>query len=475
MAKNLNKANKRLRSMMCCMFALLLLLLTTVAATAEAPDFANSDYRNVASEKEDAVITLEGDTGTISDSTRGQSGNPVVIERKGIYRISGQSDGVSIQIREPKKSGNIYLILDNVSMINGTAACIDAQAAEKLIIQCVGDNNLTSTSEEGAAIYVEDDLTVSGTGRLHVSSAKNGIQCKSTLRITGSVLTIEAGNDGLKGKYGIYVDGGSTTISKSYEGLEAGEVVIREGELFIYSSDDGINAAGKDEIQGDVLVQGGNVYINASGDAIDSNRSILFEGGLTLVEGPVNGRNSIFDKGDGTDAVLSITGGTVIAIGSAEKAKNFKEGTQYSRLEKISGHPGDVIEADDGSKTKLTASKDFECVIYSSPSFGENNRILVQSATEKATSEVTEWDLSVQTEITEEIRTLFVEATDGLLGVSYEPVTVLGRKGDVICVLSKATVVYPGAKPYYAMVYFGTGNGKAEILSIRELWLEAEP
>lgn len=470
----MKKQSKNIRTLIISALSAVLLLTVMPSASAEAAGFADSDYRNIAAEQEDAVITLDGDQGILSDTTRGQSGNPVVIERKGIYRITGQSDGVSIQIREPKKSGNIYLILDHVSMTNMSAACIDVQAAEKVILYAIGDNSLVCTGEDIATVYAEDDLTVNGTGRLYISSAKNGVHCKSSLRITGAAMTIEAENDGLKGKYGIYIDGGSTTVARSYEGVEAGEVVIQSGELNVFSSDDGINAAGKDEIQGDVCIRGGNVYINASGDAIDSNRSIFFEGGTTLVEGPVNGRNSIFDKGDGKDAVLSITGGTVIATGSAEKAKNIKEGTQYAKLEIVSGRAGDVIEADDGTGAKLTASKDFECVIYSSPSFGENNQILVHPATGNAAAEAAEWDLSVGTEITEEMQTRFSEAMEGLLGVQYEPLTLLGQKGDSFCILSKATAVYPGAKPYYALVYLSAGSGKAELLSIRELWLETE-
>ena len=112
-----------------------LLLLPIAASAEETSAFTKSDYNNVAEEAEDAVITLEGDRGTLSDETRGRSGNPVVIERKGVYRITGQSDGVSIRIKEPRKSGNIYLILDHVSMTNRKGPCIEAEAAEKVILQ----------------------------------------------------------------------------------------------------------------------------------------------------------------------------------------------------------------------------------------------------------------------------------------------------------------------------------------------------
>ncbi len=357
------------------------LLSAAPLAGAEEPNFSKGDYNDAAAEAEDAVITLEGDHGTLSDPTRGQSGNPVVIDRKGVYRVTGSSEGVTILIMEPKKSGNIYLVLDGVSMVNAEGPCIDSEAAEKTIIQCVGENRLVSAAEKGAPLYAEDDLTINGTGSLEIESAKNGIHCKAALRITGAQLTVSAENDGLKGKDGFYMDGGSVTVAKSYEGLEGSEVVISGGKLSINASDDGINAAGDDElVQGDVTVSGGTVYINAGGDAIDSNRSILISGGTILVEGPANSRNSIFDWGDGDDAVSSISGGTVLAIGSAEKAKNFSTGVQYSRLELISGQAGDVITTDDGSGVSLTASKDFSCVIYSGPNFTENSRIQVFSA-----------------------------------------------------------------------------------------------
>ena len=449
-----------------------LLLSAYTAACAEELTFSKSDYLNVAEEAEDTVITLEGDHGTFSDSTRGQSGNPVVIERKGIYRITGQADGVTIRIAEPKKSGIIFLVLDHVSMTNSSGPCIEAAAAEKTILQCVGDNYLVSTAGKGAAVYAADALTVNGTGRLHIESGKNGIQCKDTLRITGAELTVRAENDGLKGDRGVLIDGGSVTVAKSYEGLEGGRVLIRSGELRITASDDGINAAGEQGLQGDVVVTGGSVYIDAVGDAIDSNHSIIIEGGVTLVEGPANGRNSIFDKGDSADAELSISGGTVLAVGSAEKAKNFSAGTQYSRLERVSGHAGDVISADDDTGIALTATRDFDCVIYSSPSFTSDNSIQI-SAADGTNGIASEWKTDIAPEVTDEIRTLFDKAAEALVGVRYEPLAVLGQQGELFCILCRATAAYPEASPYHALIYFSTAGSQPEIRQIREIWIDS--
>ena len=114
------------------LFSLLTAMILPVTAFAETADnwFSKSDYNDVASETEDAVIRLEGGHGTLSDTTRGRSGNPVVINRKGVYRVTGQSSGVTIRIEEPKRSGNIYLILDNAQMTTASAPCIEVLAAE---------------------------------------------------------------------------------------------------------------------------------------------------------------------------------------------------------------------------------------------------------------------------------------------------------------------------------------------------------
>ena len=468
--QNRRRLQTSCRALLTCLIAALLLLPTNALAEGPDPYFDQSDYNNVAEEAEDAVILLEGDHGTLSDTTRGQSGNPVIIERKGIYRVTGRSEGVTILIREPRKSGNIYLVLDNVSMTTSAGPCIESEAAEKTIIQCVGDSRLVSLADKGAAITADDALTLNGTGRLQIESGKNGIHSRGTLRITGAALTVRAENDGLKGKRGVLIDGGSITIEKSYEGLEGSRVMLRSGDLRIFASDDGINAADED-LPGDVVVSGGTLYINAVGDAIDSNRSILFEGGTTLVEGPENGRNSIFDKGDGDDTVLSISGGTVLAIGSAEKAKNFTDGTQYSRLEPVSGHAGDVISTDDGSGVTLTASKNFDCVIYSSPGFTADSSIQIASSSSAGGQLATEWDTSVSPEISDEIRTLISAASAELPGVNYEPIAVLGQQGERCCILCRATAVYPGAEPYHALVYLDAGAEKPGISGIREIWL----
>ena len=78
------------------------------------------------------------------------------------------------------------------------------------------------------------------------------------------------------------------------------------------------------------------------------------------------------------------------------------------------------------------------------------------------------WDMSVPTEITEEVQTLFDRAMEKLVGVKYVPVAVLGVRDNTWCILCKATVVYPGAEPYNVLVYINDDG----VQNIYELWID---
>ena len=83
------------------------------------------------------------------------------------------------------------------------------------------------------------------------------------------------------------------------------------------------------------------------------------------------------------------------------------------------------------------------------------------------------WAAAESPEITEEMRALMDKAMEGLLGVDYSPVAYLGTQivaGTNHCVLCQAKTVYPGAKPYYVLVYIHEDlNGGVEILDIKTL------
>ena len=83
------------------------------------------------------------------------------------------------------------------------------------------------------------------------------------------------------------------------------------------------------------------------------------------------------------------------------------------------------------------------------------------------------WSVAENNAVTEEQKAVFDKAIEKLMGVSYEPVAYLGSQlvaGTNHCFLCKATVIYPDAKPTYALVYiYQDLQGNAEVTNVASL------
>ena len=431
---------------------------TEPAESRDEDYFSDGDLRDVTDETPNAVITLSGKTGEISDTTRGSSGDNVTIRSKGIYRIKGSSEDVSIIIDDGNKSGVVYLVFEEATMINSSYPCVVVDNADKVVLLSDGVSSLEYTAtdtEYDGAVYSSDDVTFGGRGTLEIGSSLPGVVGKDDVKVTGGSIRIKSGkiginaNDSLKigggsleinaGKEGIRVsddvndelfvildgsvyiesekdgihsdhdalfrggkatiisnddavhadgdltvEAGTVEINRSYEGIEAGNVKVTGGETSVNSSDDGINAS-----DGSVTVSGGKVYVNAGGDGIDANGSIFVSGGDVIIEGPTDDGNGILDITK-SGCVAEITGGTVLAIGSSGMAINFDSGTQCSALVSLSGNEGAEITVDDGSGFSFTATKQFACVLYSSPYLTKGNAYVITAGTATAKADFSE-------------------------------------------------------------------------------------
>ena len=80
-----------------------------------------------------------------------------------------------------------------------------------------------------------------------------------------------------------------------------------------------------------------------------------------------------------------------------------------------------------------------------------------------------DWNLPETTEMTEEITDIFEKAMSGITGVNYEAVGYLGEKDGLYCILCRATVVSPDAKPYYTLVYVNDEG----LQNTWDIWMDA--
>ena len=88
----------------------------------------------------------------------------------------------------------------------------------------------------------------------------------------------------------------------------------------------------------------------------------------------------------------------------------------------------------------------------------------------KEEAKVGGWTLTEDAALTEAAQGAFDKAMEGLVGVNYTPLALLGTQlvsGTNYCLLCEAAVVYPDAQPYYAVVtVYQDLQGKAEVKNI---------
>ena len=190
-----------------------------------------------------------------------------------------------------------------------------------------GNSSGQSYSTKG--IKAESEINISGF-TINVCSTDDGIHAnsdsgvletgedgKGTNVINGGTITISSGDDGMHADKQLDVNDGYINIVTSYEGLEAMTINLNGGKIYVYATDDGINACtGDGKTSPIVNVTGGYIDVTtASGDTdgIDSNGNYVQTGGMVLVKGGSSSGN--VSGSIDVDGTVTITGGTCVALG----------------------------------------------------------------------------------------------------------------------------------------------------------------
>lgn len=237
-----------------------------------------------------------------------------------------------------------------------------------------GIHSQNSDDQELGIVYIKD-------GEINISAESDGIDGQAQVRIDNGNLMIRATDDGIHANQNLTVNEGRIIIDQSYEGLEAEKIVLNGGQLSILASDDGINAVanvvetadlGKSGSEPDsqsvyLEINGGTIEIDANGDGIDTNGNLYVNGGQIYISGPTNDGNGALDY----DGEAVITGGTIVAVGSAGMAQNFGANSeQAAMLISVNGQTAGAITVTDDSGTVIaeyTPTKSYASVLISSP------------------------------------------------------------------------------------------------------------
>lgn len=241
------------------------------------------------------------------------------------------------------------------------------------------DGNVTQT----ITIANGDYALVVESGNITINSDDDAMHVNSgNAFVNGGTITISTLDDGITADKLTRIAGGTITITDCYEGLEGGQVEIFDGTINITAQDDGINAASDDKnIEKHIIISGGTVTVDAEGDGLDSNGSMLFTGGVTIVYGPTRGGNAGLDADNG----IVINGGTVFAsstLGMVETPSTNSEQYVVSYAQNSSLQAGSVItlKDDDGNEIlSVTLAKSCQSVILSSDKLQKGEKYSVYS------------------------------------------------------------------------------------------------
>ncbi len=236
----------------------------------------------------------------------------------------------------------------------------DAIHSDGSVLIAGGSMSLT-TSDEG--IRATTSLFVTGGDPITIVSLGDGLHSADTLTVSGGNLTISASDDAVHAETTLRLSGGSVNITKSYEGLEALDIIISGGVHHVVSSDDGLNAAGGNDASAtypwgggmmessnaSIIIEGGTLYVNAKGDGIDANGSITMTGGTVIVSGPTDNGNGPMDYNSG----FQMKGGFLLAVGSSGMAQNIgSNSTQYGALIFLSASSTAILRNEDDSENE---------------------------------------------------------------------------------------------------------------------------
>lgn len=353
----------------------------------------------------DDALTITGGAITVSAVDEGLRGKDYLLIQGGTINVMAGGDGLKSDNEDDTTLG--YVAIEG-GVIN-VAAQGDAISAETDVLITGGEFNLSAGGGSGAQIA--EDASAKGikgqanvlidNGTFVIDAADDAIHSNGNITINGGTFTLATGDDGLHADVTLTVNGGSITIPTSYEGLESAVITINAGDINVTASDDGINVAGGTDSSGQMAgpgrggrgqggpggqtsesvtytgsyylyINGGTILVNANGDGLDANGAIEMTGGLVVVNGPTESMNGALDY----DGTFNISGGTLIAVGSAGMAQAPTTGsTQNSVLLGVGNQAAGTLinlqNAAGESVLTFAPAKTYAAILFSSPDLAQ--------------------------------------------------------------------------------------------------------
>ena len=227
------------------------------------------------------TVSAKSDTAEVKD-------NVCTIKKPGTFTVTGEMTGGQIVVDVDKTAypdGVVELALSGMSLMNTTdspiyIASIGDEAvisAKKGTENTISDGtSYTNADNDMGAIYSKDDIKFKGKGTLTVNgSAADGIVGKDDVKIYNGHLTVNAKDDGIRGKDSVVIGNTSSDgTAVDYSDLSV-KVKTEEGDGIKSTSTE----ASSSKQLGIVTINGGTVDIDSYADGIQAEQSFVMNGG----------------------------------------------------------------------------------------------------------------------------------------------------------------------------------------------------
>ncbi len=352
----------------------------------------------------DSLRIVSGEI-TVNAVDDGLVGKDEVTIGGGTITITAQTgDGIKATNAEDADRGFVAIADGTLTITTGEGSASVSQTASD------GWGGWEQQSEEDTpsqkGVKAETTLTISG-GTLSIDSVDDALHAVD-VSISGGELTLATGDDGVHADSTLTVSGGAITVTRSYEGLEGADVTLSGGEISITASDDGINGAGGDSAAtsdegafgasgrfgrdrfasstGTVRISGGVISVSASGDGVDVNGDLEMTGGELYVNGPQSGGDGALDY----DGSFTLTGGTVVAVGSAGMAQGVSDPAIPGTVMNVSGSGVlEVLDSTGNALVHFEALRDYSHVVVYSDRFTDGESYTLTLGGESQTVQMT--------------------------------------------------------------------------------------
>lgn len=339
------------------------------------------NYNNGISTQGDLLIlNSKIDVSTINNGIKGN--NSVTIENADI-KIT--SNGDSIKSDKPTNTTGYINIIDSMINITSKEDAIDAHSHLKIKGGNINLNTIEPLDydpELNSLKGLKSDIDIIiESGIFNINSVDDGIHAANIIKINGGTIDIITGDDGIHSDKTLEINNGKINIKNCFEGLEAAEIIINNGDININSSNDAINSTDRTVVDNKlpnencfVIINGGNLAINSYGDGIDSNGTITINGGSIFLDGPSDIKYGTLDSNSG----ISLNGGLIFGSGqinTEEKpSNNSSQNTVVITFSSLQDANSKVVIKDSNNKVlvEYNFSKDFQYIIFSSNSLEMN-------------------------------------------------------------------------------------------------------